>query len=107
MPQPFLDRLARGPIVCDGAMGTMLYDRGVDFDQCFEALNITNPRLVLDVHRDYEHAGAEVIETNTYGANRLKLEHFGLGDKVREINFRAMKLARDVREVSGALIMIA
>lgn len=107
MAQPFLDRLARGPMLCDGAMGTMLYNRGVDFEQCFEALNLTDPHLVLDIHRDYVNSGADVIETNTYGANRLKLEHYGLADKVREINFRAMKLARDVREVTGTPVLIA
>lgn len=107
MAQPFLDRLARGPILGDGAMGTLLYNRGVDFDQCFEAVNLANPRLVQDVHRDYINAGAELIQTNTYGANRLKLEQYGLGDKVREINFRAMKIARDVRDIAGMPTLIA
>ncbi|HEX6291737.1 MAG TPA: bifunctional homocysteine S-methyltransferase/methylenetetrahydrofolate reductase [Herpetosiphonaceae bacterium] len=107
MTHPFIERLQRAPLLADGAMGTQLYNHGVDFDQCFDALNLTNPRLVADIHRSYIEAGAELIETNTYGANRFKLEAHGLQDKVREINFRAMKIARDVREISGASVFIA
>ncbi len=88
-------------------MGTMLYERGIDFEHCFEAVNLSNPRLVADIHRDYINAGAELIETNTYGANRLKLEQWGLGARTREINFRAMKISRDAREISGAPVLIA
>lgn len=107
MAQPFLDRLAGGPILGDGAMGTRLYEHGIDFDQCFDALNLSNPRLVADIHRDYINAGAELIETNTYAANRIKLASYGLADKVHEINLRAMKLARDVREIAGSSTLIA
>ncbi|HEY0735378.1 MAG TPA: bifunctional homocysteine S-methyltransferase/methylenetetrahydrofolate reductase [Herpetosiphonaceae bacterium] len=107
MAHPFIERLQRAPLLADGAMGTQLYTHGVDFDQCFDALNLTNPRLVAEIHQSYIDAGAELIETNTYGANRFKLEAYGLQDKVREINFRAMKIARDVREISGASVFIA
>lgn len=107
MAHPFLERIQRGPLLGDGAMGTELYNHGVDFDQCFDALNLQQPRLVADIHRAYIDAGAEVIETNTYGANRFKLEQYGLQDKVREINFRAMKIAREVREIAGTPTFIA
>lgn len=107
MAHPFIERLQRAPLLADGAMGTQLYTHGVDFDQCFDVLNLTNPRLVAEIHQSYIDAGAELIETNTYGANRFKLEAHGLQDKVREINFRAMKIARDVREISGASVFIA
>lgn len=107
MAHPFLDRLSRGPILGDGAMGTQLYARGVDLDQCFDAINLTDPQLVRDIHRDYINAGADLIETNTYGANRLKLERFGLADQVREINMRAMRIARDAREIAGTPTLIA
>ena len=107
MAQPFLDRVAGGPILGDGAMGTLLNARGVDLDQCFDAVNLTNPQLVRDIHRDYINAGAELIETNTYGANRIKLDYFGLADKVREINYRALRQARDAREISGQPVLIA
>ncbi len=107
MAQPFLERLEQGVIVCDGAMGTELYDQGIDFDECFDALNLSQPDLVRQVHLNYIHAGAEIIETNTYGANRLKLEPFGLADQVRKINHRGMKLAREAREIAGTATLIA
>lgn len=72
----------------DGAMGTMLYQSGAPLGESFDALNLTSPELVSQVHRAYISAGADVIETNTFGANRAKLDAFGLGEKIREINRR-------------------
>jgi len=107
MAHPFIERLERGPILADGALGTQLNNRGIDFDQCFDAVNLNNPRLVADIHRAYIDAGAEIIETNTYGANRCKLERFGLQDRVHEVCLRAMKIAREVREIAGSTTLIA
>lgn len=107
MAHPFLDRIAQGPILGDGAMGTQLYAHGIGLEECFDAVNLDNLDLVRTIHRDYINAGADLIETNTYGANRLKLERFGLGDKVFEINKRALRAARDAREISGQAILIA
>ena len=98
---PFLSRLAEGPLLCDGAMGTMLYARGVPLDGCFDVLNANNPTLVQSIHAEYVSAGADLIETNTFGANRFKLALHGLDARVREINARGAKLARDVRETAG------
>jgi len=98
---PFLSRLAEGPLLCDGAMGTMLYARGVPLDGCFDVLNANNPTLVQSIHAAYLSAGADLIETNTFGANRFKLALHGLDARVREINARGAKLARDVRETTG------
>ena len=94
---PFIARLQRGPILADGAMGTMLYSRGISFDRCFDELNLSNATLVQEIHRDYIRAGAEIIETNTFGANRFKLAHHGLENKVRDINLRGAKIAREAR----------
>jgi methionine synthase I (cobalamin-dependent)/5,10-methylenetetrahydrofolate reductase len=83
-----------GPVLCDGAMGTMLYARGVFINRCYDELNLSQPELVRAVHQEYLQAGAEVIETNTFGANAFRLEHHGLRDKVREINVAGVALAR-------------
>ncbi len=101
MRSPFLERLERGPILSDGAIGTMLYERGVPYGRSFDELNLTDPALVSGVHKDYLEAGAEIITTNTFGANRLRLAEFGLQRKVRDINLRGVKIAREAREVSG------
>src|SRR6185369_7224529 len=104
---PFLKRLAEGVVLADGAMGTVLYDKGIPFDRSFDVLNLTDPALVQRVHREYIRAGAELIETNTYGANRFKLAQYGLEDRVRDINFRAVKLAREAREECGEPVFLA
>ncbi|MGE3268820.1 MAG: bifunctional homocysteine S-methyltransferase/methylenetetrahydrofolate reductase [Chloroflexota bacterium] len=107
MRSPFLDRLERGALVGDGAMGTELYTRGIPYERCFDELNLTEPALVQRIHREYIRAGAELIETNTYGANRFKLAPYGLEDRVRDINFRAVKLAREAREECGEPVFLA
>ena len=101
MPHAFDRRLEAGPLLGDGAMGTMLYARGVSLDACFDVLNVNNPRLVQAIHAEYVAAGADCIETNTFGANRFKLAVHGLADRVREINTSGVRLARDLRESAG------
>ena len=91
---PFLDELSRRVLVCDGAMGTMLYAKGIFLNRSFDELNLTQPDLVAEVHQAYVRAGADVIETNTFGANRVKLAPFGLGDRVRTINAQGARIAR-------------
>jgi len=91
-------RLFQGaPVLCDGAMGTMLYARGVFINRCYDELNLSQAEMVRGVHTEYLQAGAEVIETNTFGANIYRLEHYGLGDKVRAINMAGARLARERR----------
>jgi methionine synthase I (cobalamin-dependent)/5,10-methylenetetrahydrofolate reductase len=90
-----LTRLEDSVLLFDGAMGTMLYAYGIYVNRCFDELNLTEPAKVTEIHRRYITAGADVIETNTYGANRLKLLPFGLEDKVKEINLTAARLARN------------
>ena len=97
----FLEALHDRVLVCDGAMGSMLYDRGVFVNQSFEALNLTRPELVVEVHRAYVDAGADVIETNTFGANHLKLCGFGLADRFAQINLAGVRLARQAAGASS------
>ncbi len=97
----FVRRLSEQPLLSDGAMGTMLYSRGIALDACFDVLNVNEPRLVQAVHAEYLLAGADCIQTNTFGANRFKLGVHGLAGSVREINRRGVNLARDVRESTG------
>jgi homocysteine S-methyltransferase len=92
--KPFLERLVDGVVVGDGAMGTMLYARGVFVNRCFDELNLSNPDLVRQVHEEYLAAGAELIETNTYGAQRFKLGQHGFDAQVRRINVEGARLAR-------------
>ena len=92
--KPFLEAIDERVLVCDGAMGTLLYSKGVFINRCFESLNLTDPDLVCSVHAEYVRAGADVIETNTFGANRIKLRAFGLSEKVATINLEGARLAR-------------
>jgi methionine synthase I (cobalamin-dependent)/5,10-methylenetetrahydrofolate reductase len=96
MREPFFQRLEKRIVLCDGAMGTMLYSKGIPLSRCYDELNLTSPQLVKDVHLGYVKAGAEVLETNTFGANRYRLDKPGLADKVREINLAGARLAREV-----------
>jgi methionine synthase I (cobalamin-dependent)/5,10-methylenetetrahydrofolate reductase len=89
---------AGGTVLCDGAMGTMLYARGVFINRCYDELNLSQPETVRAIHAEYLQAGAEVIETNTFGANSFRLEHHGLLGKVREINVAGVRLARECVE---------
>lgn len=96
MKQPFLQAIAERVLVLDGAMGTMLQERGLRPGQSPEELNLTLPEVVAGVHREYLDAGADIIVTNTFGGSRAKLEHYGLQDRIVEINARAVAIAREV-----------
>jgi hypothetical protein len=104
---PFLNRLAHGPLLADGAMGTLLFQRGIPFERCFDELNLSQPGLVEQVHREYLAAGAELIETNTFGANTVRLSTHALGEKARVLSRQGAKLARNAREVVGAPAFVA
>src|SRR5437868_1121683 len=105
--KPFIDALAERVLVCDGAMGTMLYAKGVFINKSFDALNVTQPDLVAEVHAEYVRAGADIIETNTFGANRIKLGSFGLADRLHAINAQGARIARHAADdrayVAGAM----
>ena len=107
MSAPFLERLARGPLLADGATGTLLYERGVPFDQSFDELNLSRPTLVESLHRDYLVAGAELIETNTFGANPVRLAAHGLEERTRLIARQGVKVARAAREIVGVNAFVA
>ena len=96
MRRPFMEFLEQQVVVFDGAIGTLLYDRGVFINRCFEQLTLTDPDMVQSVHDDYRKAGAHALETNTFGANRFKLSKHHLEDNLREINRRGAELAREV-----------
>jgi methionine synthase / methylenetetrahydrofolate reductase(NADPH) len=106
--QDFIQAIADEHVyLFDGAMGTMLYAKGVFINKCYDELNLRNPEIVLDVHKQYVRCGAEILETNTYGANRVKLRSFGIEEELREINIAAVEIARkaagDAVYVAGAI----
>lgn len=92
---PLLAKIKKEPLMFDGAMGTMIYQNGVFLNTCYDELCLKNPELILRIHREYVAAGVDVIETNTFGANRLKLAGYGLANLTKEINTAAVKLARE------------
>jgi homocysteine S-methyltransferase len=96
MREPFLEKIENRAMVCDGAMGTMLYAKGISPTRCFDELNLSSPQLVKEVHLAYAKVGAEILETNTFGATRRRLEKYNQGEKVREINLAGARLAREV-----------
>src|ERR1700741_4303672 len=85
-------------VLCDGAMGTTLYAKGVFINRCYDELNLSQPELVRTVHEAYLQAGAEILETNTFGANAFRLERYGLQDRVFEINQAGARIARQAVE---------
>ena len=106
----FWERLNEGVIVADGAMGTMLYNRGLPKGHCYDELNLSHPSLIKEIHNEYIEAGAELIETNTFGANEHILgKYYDLADKMREINIRGAQIAKEVISTNkiGTKIFVA
>jgi len=104
--QDFNQRLKNSILIADGAMGSLLHE-SVGAQRCFDELNHTEPEAVFRVHQAYIEAGAQIIETNTFGANRFKLEPLGLGDDVQKLNSRGVKIAREARESAPREVLIA
>src|SRR3981081_386063 len=104
--QDFNERLKDSLLSADGAMGSMLYET-VGTQRSFDELNSTEPEAVFRVHQAYIEAGAQIIETNTFGANRFKLEPLGLGEEVQRLNSRGVKIAREARESAAREVLIA
>src|SRR3990172_8897991 len=107
MAHPFLAALEGRVLLGDGAMGTLLHERGVPSSACLDEQSLSNSELVLAIHREYLTAGAEIIETNTFGANRLRLRSLGLAEKVRQINAQAVALAREATRDCGHQAFVA
>jgi methionine synthase I (cobalamin-dependent)/5,10-methylenetetrahydrofolate reductase len=99
--QEFRDQLAKRVIVADGAMGTMLYAKGVFINRCFDELNLSAPDMVRQIHADYVKAGAEILETNTFGGSRPRLAAFGMAEKLKAINQAGVRLAREAAKESA------
>ncbi len=97
-------RLQKGAVLCDGAMGTLLYSKGIFINRCYDELNLSAPDLIRGIHQDYLKAGAEVIETNTFGANSFRLAKHGCLDKLVEINRQGARLAREAAKSFDALV---
>src|SRR5947209_718072 len=95
MPADFLTRIKQSPALCDGAMGTLLYAKGIFINRSYDELNLSQPELIRNIHHDYLQAGAEIIETNTFGANAFRLGRHSLADKVGDVNRAGVRLARE------------
>src|SRR6202021_832753 len=95
MPQNLIERLKHSPVLCDGAMGTLLYAKGIFINRSYDELNVSQPELIRAVHHDYLQAGAEIIETNTFGGNSFRLARHSMADRVREINVAGAHVARE------------
>lgn len=107
MEHRFLQLLRERPMLCDGAMGSLLYARGIPYEKCFDELNLSQPELIGSIHREYISAGAEIVETNSFGANRIRLATYNLESQVKKINQRALRLVQEARDVTGKQAFIA
>src|ERR1700687_5969248 len=95
MTTDLISRLQKGAVLCDGAMGTFLYAKGIFINRCYDELNLSQPELIRGVHHDCLQAGAEIVETNTFGANSFRLARHSLADRVRDINLAGAHVARE------------
>jgi len=95
MASDLRERLKQSPILCDGAMGTLLYSKGIFINRCYDELNLSQPDLIRAIHHEYLQAGAEIVETNTFGGNSFRLVRHGLADRVRDINIAGAQVARE------------
>jgi methionine synthase / methylenetetrahydrofolate reductase (NADH) len=104
MAADFLSRLQKSAVLCDGAMGTLLYSKGIFINRCYDELNLSQPDLIRGVHREYLQAGAEIVETNTFGGNSFRLARHGMADRVHDINFAGARIARDAAKSFDAWV---
>jgi homocysteine S-methyltransferase len=95
MPADLLARLKKSPVLCDGAMGTLLYSKGIFINRSYDELNLSQPELIRAIHHEYLQAGAEIIETNTFGGNSFRLSRHSMADKVRDINLAGARVAKE------------
>ncbi len=104
MPADLFDRLKRSPVLCDGATGTLLYAKGIFINRCYDELNCSQPDLIRDLHHEYLQAGAEIIETNTFGGNSFRLARHGMESRVREINLAGARIAKEAAKSFDAWV---
>ena len=95
MPADLLARLKKSPVLCDGAMGTLLYSKGIFINRSYDELNVSQPELIRGIHHEYLQAGAEIIETNTFGGNSFRLARHSMADKIRDINLAGARIAKE------------
>ncbi|RMF03159.1 MAG: bifunctional homocysteine S-methyltransferase/methylenetetrahydrofolate reductase [Chloroflexi bacterium] len=107
MSSKFLESLKSGPLLSDGAMGTMIYSKGIPTERCFDELNLTDPVIIAEIHRSYIQAGSNVIQTNTFGANRIRLAEYNLAGSVVDINRAGVQLAKRVVDASFREVFVA
>ena len=104
MPSAFLERLRRTPMLCDGAMGTLLYAQGIFINRCYDELNLSQPETIRAIHREYVQAGADIIETNTFGANSFRLARHGCAEQMAEVNRAGARLAREAAKANNVFV---
>jgi homocysteine S-methyltransferase len=104
MPFDLISRLKKTPMLCDGAMGTLLYAKGIFINRCYDELNLSMPELIREIHHDYFQAGADVVETNTFGANSFRLARHGCAERTKAINLAGVKLAREASKPFNGLV---
>ena len=104
MPFDLISRLKQRPMLCDGAMGTLLYAKGIFINRCYDELNLAMPDLIREIHHDYFQAGAEIVETNTFGANSFRLARHGCAEKTKAINIAGAQLVREAAKAFNGLV---